>query len=147
MLPARERDPLLLLAWAELSYEEIADALRLPLGTVRSRLSRGRARLRLELDAGPGHVTGDEGLAPLLSDAKGRLTCTTTSSICSSPSCARRCRCATSAPAGWPASGWPHAGRRRAGAAAWPFRAWQLLRQRPRWPSRSSRRPAWATSP
>jgi RNA polymerase sigma-70 factor, ECF subfamily len=73
-LPARERDPLLLLAWAELSYEEIAGALRLPLGTVRSRLSRGRARLRRELENGHGQVTGDEGLAPLLSDAKGRLT-------------------------------------------------------------------------
>ena len=73
-LPARERDPLLLLAWAELSYEEIGEALRLAPGTVRSRLSRGRARLRRELEAGSGQVSGDEGLAPLLSDAKGRLT-------------------------------------------------------------------------
>jgi RNA polymerase sigma-70 factor, ECF subfamily len=48
-LPRREREPLLLLAWADLSYEQIALALGLPLGTVRSRISRARARLR-----GPG---------------------------------------------------------------------------------------------
>lgn len=41
-----EREPLLLYAWGELSYAEIADALGLPLGTVRSRISRARRRLR-----------------------------------------------------------------------------------------------------
>ena len=41
-----QRDVLLLYAWEELSYEEIATALRVPVGTVRSRLSRGRASLR-----------------------------------------------------------------------------------------------------
>jgi RNA polymerase sigma factor (sigma-70 family) len=51
-LPRREREPLLLFAWADLSYEEIAVALGLPLGTVRSRISRARARLRApDLDA------------------------------------------------------------------------------------------------
>jgi RNA polymerase sigma factor (sigma-70 family) len=45
-LPRREREPLLLLAWAELSYEEIAVALAIPVGTVRSRISRARGRLR-----------------------------------------------------------------------------------------------------
>jgi RNA polymerase sigma-70 factor (ECF subfamily) len=45
-LPAANRDPLLLLAWGDLSYEEVAQALRIPKGTVRSRVSRGRARLR-----------------------------------------------------------------------------------------------------
>jgi RNA polymerase sigma-70 factor (ECF subfamily) len=45
-LPRREREPLLLLAWADLSYEEIAAALGAPVGTVRSRISRARARLR-----------------------------------------------------------------------------------------------------
>jgi RNA polymerase sigma factor (sigma-70 family) len=44
-LRAPERDVLLLHAWAELSDDEIAAALSLPLGTVKSRLSRGRARL------------------------------------------------------------------------------------------------------
>ena len=44
-LPQAERQVLLLFAWEELSYDEIALALGVPVGTVRSRLSRGRARL------------------------------------------------------------------------------------------------------
>ncbi|MQY08168.1 RNA polymerase sigma factor [Actinomadura macrotermitis] len=48
-LPKTHRDALLLVAWAELSYEEVAAALDVPVGTVRSRLSRARARLRTEL--------------------------------------------------------------------------------------------------
>jgi RNA polymerase sigma factor (sigma-70 family) len=39
-LPRREQDVLALCAWAELSYEEAAVALGVPVGTVRSRLSR-----------------------------------------------------------------------------------------------------------
>ena len=45
-LSARERDVLLLFAWADLNYAEIASALEIPVGTVRSRLSRARARVR-----------------------------------------------------------------------------------------------------
>jgi RNA polymerase sigma-70 factor (ECF subfamily) len=41
-----DREILLLYAWADLSYEEIAAALGIPVGTVRSRLSRSRARVR-----------------------------------------------------------------------------------------------------
>jgi RNA polymerase sigma factor (sigma-70 family) len=48
-LPKDEVDPLLLFAWAELSYEEIAEALELPVGTVKSRLSRARRRVREQL--------------------------------------------------------------------------------------------------
>ena len=44
-LPRREREVLALLAWSDLSYGEIAEALGLPIGTVRSRISRARARL------------------------------------------------------------------------------------------------------
>jgi DNA-directed RNA polymerase specialized sigma24 family protein len=44
-----ERDVLLLFAWADLSYEQIAEALSLPIGTVRSRLNGARKRLRAEL--------------------------------------------------------------------------------------------------
>jgi DNA-binding CsgD family transcriptional regulator len=41
-----QRDVLLLYAWGELSHEEIATALEIAPGTVRSRLSRARATLR-----------------------------------------------------------------------------------------------------
>jgi RNA polymerase sigma factor (sigma-70 family) len=51
-LPEAERQVLLLFAWEELSYEEIALALGIPVGTVRSRLSRGRARLAALTRAG-----------------------------------------------------------------------------------------------
>ncbi len=44
-LPRREREVLALIAWGELSYEETAAALGVPVGTVRSRLSRARARV------------------------------------------------------------------------------------------------------
>jgi RNA polymerase sigma factor (sigma-70 family) len=45
-LDERYRDVLLLVAGPGLSYEEVARALRIPVGTVRSRVSRGRAQLR-----------------------------------------------------------------------------------------------------
>ena len=45
-LPQRERDVLELAAFASLDYAQIAAALGIPVGTVRSRLSRGRNRLR-----------------------------------------------------------------------------------------------------
>ena len=48
-LPAVDRDALLLLAWAELSYEEIARVLDVPLGTVRSRINRARRRIHEHL--------------------------------------------------------------------------------------------------
>ena len=44
-LPDAERQILLLFAWEELSYDQIAAVLGVPVGTVRSRLHRGRARL------------------------------------------------------------------------------------------------------
>ena len=50
-LRRQERDVLLLWAWAELSDVEIADSLGLPLGTVKSRLSRARQQMRNRLDA------------------------------------------------------------------------------------------------
>jgi RNA polymerase sigma-70 factor (ECF subfamily) len=50
-LPRGEREVLLLYAWAELTYEEIAVALDVPIGTVRSRLSRAREHARALLSA------------------------------------------------------------------------------------------------
>lgn len=41
-----DRDALLLLAWAQLTYAEIAVTLDIPIGTVRSRLSRARRQTR-----------------------------------------------------------------------------------------------------
>jgi RNA polymerase sigma-70 factor (ECF subfamily) len=48
-LPAGERDLLLLVAWADLSYDEAAHALGIPPGTARSRMARLRAKLRKSL--------------------------------------------------------------------------------------------------
>jgi RNA polymerase sigma-70 factor (ECF subfamily) len=48
-LPKEELETLLLYAWAELTYAEIAKALAVPVGTVRSRLNRVRGRLREHL--------------------------------------------------------------------------------------------------
>ncbi|GAA1534887.1 RNA polymerase sigma factor [Actinomadura kijaniata] len=45
-----DRDVLLLIAWADLTYEETSRALGIPVGTVRSRLSRARRRLRATLE-------------------------------------------------------------------------------------------------
>jgi RNA polymerase sigma factor (sigma-70 family) len=53
-LPRREQDVLALCGWSGLSYEEAAFALGIPIGTVRSRLARGRRRLReLDFASGP----------------------------------------------------------------------------------------------
>lgn len=41
-----DRECILLYAWAELSYEDIAQATNVPIGTVRSRLNRARRILR-----------------------------------------------------------------------------------------------------
>ena len=51
-LPDGEREALLLFAWEDLSYQSVAEALELPIGTVRSRLNRARAQLRELLDSG-----------------------------------------------------------------------------------------------
>ncbi len=48
-LPDEQREVLVLSAWEEMPYAEIAAALDIPVGTVRSRLSRARAALRESL--------------------------------------------------------------------------------------------------
>jgi RNA polymerase sigma-70 factor, ECF subfamily len=52
-LRAGDRDALLLFVWADLTYEEVAAALGIPPGTVRSRIHRARTALRERL-AGAG---------------------------------------------------------------------------------------------
>lgn len=49
-LTAEERDALLLHACAELTYDEIARATGVPIGTVRSRIHRARKRVRAHLE-------------------------------------------------------------------------------------------------
>jgi RNA polymerase sigma factor (sigma-70 family) len=50
-LPREMRDVLLLVAVDDLSYEQAATLLSIPVGTVKSRVSRTRATLRARLDA------------------------------------------------------------------------------------------------
>jgi RNA polymerase sigma factor (sigma-70 family) len=57
-LSSKDREVLLLYAWAELSYEEIAEALAVPVGTVRSRLARARRKVR-ELLPASGQLPGE----------------------------------------------------------------------------------------
>lgn len=45
-LPESQRAPLLLVALEEMSYEEAANVLDIPIGTLMSRIHRGRERLR-----------------------------------------------------------------------------------------------------
>ena len=65
-LPRREQDVLALCLWAGLSYEDASTALRIPVGTVRSRLSRARRRLRGELKEGAAGGRGRLALADVL---------------------------------------------------------------------------------
>ena len=55
-MPRRQRDVLLLYALADLGYQEIATALSVPVGTVRSTLHRARKRLQAAL---PDHARPD----------------------------------------------------------------------------------------
>ncbi|WP_406303322.1 RNA polymerase sigma factor [Streptomyces sp. NBC_00885] len=48
-LSGGDRHVLLLVAWADLTYQEVAEALSIPVGTVRSRLNRARKKVRAAL--------------------------------------------------------------------------------------------------
>jgi RNA polymerase sigma-70 factor (ECF subfamily) len=50
-LPLEFREPMLLVDVQELSYREVATVLKIPLGTVKSRVSRARSLLRVSLRA------------------------------------------------------------------------------------------------
>ena len=58
---AAQREVLLLVGLESMRYEQVATILDIPVGTVRSRLSRARATLRLLMD-------GDNGANDRLSD-------------------------------------------------------------------------------
>lgn len=58
-LSQRDYEVLTLHCWAELSHEEIATAVGIPAGTVKSRLSRARQQLRAQLD--PSVVGSNDG--------------------------------------------------------------------------------------
>ena len=51
-LPIERREIILLVALEGLSYEAVAKLLGIPIGTVRSRISRGRVMLRQMMDTG-----------------------------------------------------------------------------------------------
>jgi RNA polymerase sigma-70 factor (ECF subfamily) len=66
-LAAPDREVIALYAWEQLSYEEIAEVLRVEIGTVRSRLARARRRLRAAVDLtepatsnGPRRIAGGD---------------------------------------------------------------------------------------
>ena len=52
-LPIEQREPLLLVSLEQMSYAECAEVLGIPIGTVMSRVSRGRVALRELLDGKP----------------------------------------------------------------------------------------------
>ena len=60
-LPRRQQEVVALCVWSGLTYEEAAVALGVPVGTVRSRLSRARAAL-VEPDGASGHRRVEMGL-------------------------------------------------------------------------------------
>jgi RNA polymerase sigma-70 factor, ECF subfamily len=66
-LATQEQEVLALCAWGGLGYEDASVALGVPIGTVRSRLSRARSHLR-ELVDGNGHPQADE---PIYSGVQG----------------------------------------------------------------------------
>jgi RNA polymerase sigma-70 factor (ECF subfamily) len=53
LLPPEQREVVLLIALEDMSYADVSKALGIPMGTVMSRLFRGRERLRLMLAAEP----------------------------------------------------------------------------------------------
>jgi len=58
LLPLEQREVILLVGLEELSYKEVADTLGIPLGSVMSRLSRARTRLKAILsgETSPHHL-------------------------------------------------------------------------------------------
>jgi RNA polymerase sigma-70 factor (ECF subfamily) len=53
LLPAEQRAVLLLVTLEDMSYEDVARTLSIPMGTVMSRLSRAREKLRAMMSGQP----------------------------------------------------------------------------------------------
>lgn len=53
LLPREQRAAILLVSLEDFSYDEAARILGVPIGTLRSRLSRGREALRISMESGP----------------------------------------------------------------------------------------------
>jgi RNA polymerase sigma factor (sigma-70 family) len=52
LLPARQREVLVLAAVGQVSYEEMAEICNVAVGTIKSRIARGRAALSARIDSG-----------------------------------------------------------------------------------------------
>jgi RNA polymerase sigma factor (sigma-70 family) len=59
-LPPGDRDVMLLIAWEQLTYQEVSVALAIPVGTVRSRLHRARTKVRQTLAGTDAAATYEE---------------------------------------------------------------------------------------
>ncbi|WP_449063898.1 RNA polymerase sigma factor [Planomonospora algeriensis] len=59
-LSAGDREVLLLVAWADLTYDEVAEAVGIPVGTVRSRLHRARRKTRAAFGGADPTATEEE---------------------------------------------------------------------------------------
>ena len=55
-LPLEQKEVVLMVALEEMAYADVAKALGIPIGTVMSRLSRGRERLRMLMEGRSGPV-------------------------------------------------------------------------------------------
>ena len=51
-LPQEQRQTVLLVSLEGLSYKEVSEVMDVPIGTVMSRLARGRGQLRILMDSG-----------------------------------------------------------------------------------------------
>ena len=69
-LPPEPRQVILLIGLEGMSYDEAAAVLGIPVGTVRSRLSRGRSQLRLLMDMDSQHRPGRSAAGPVEEDER-----------------------------------------------------------------------------
>lgn len=72
LLPAEQREALMLIGGAGLTYEEAAEICGCALGTIKSRVNRARARLLEMLDEDRGEEHGDRGRQRALADPAAR---------------------------------------------------------------------------